>query len=254
MIQEIKKRLPCTDYLARRGIYVKNGGRCVSPLRQGAKNPTSFWVEDDHWYDFGTASGGDVIDLAAMLQYGGDVGTAIRELARELGLQTERQPNDTWRADIQNLCNRAAAYHAALTPGDYEYLSERGFTREDAERLMIGRVTDGYLKGRLFLPYFKNGAVVYYATRAMPDGAFADNKYMKASLSECKSYQHVPWGLQTLNRKSDTLIISEGYFDALSWEREGYPVISPITGSFSKDQWPDVLSACRMFSHTVTAF
>lgn len=254
MIQEIKKRLPCTEYLARRGIYVKNGGRCVSPLRQGAKNPTSFWVEDDHWYDFGTASGGDVIDLAAVLEHSGDVGTAIRELARELGLQTERQPDDTWRADIQNLCNRAAAYHAALVPSDYEYLAERGFTREDAERLMIGRVTDGYLKGRLFLPYFKNGAVVYYATRAMPDGSFADNKYMKASLSECKSYQHIPWGLQTLNRKSDTLIISEGYFDALSWEREGYPVISPITGSFSKDQWPDVLSACRMFPRVMLIF
>ena len=244
------------DYLSRHGIYVKNGGRCASPLRPGARNPTSFWVEDDHWYDFGSAQGGDVIDLAAALQYDGDISQAVRELARELGIQTSDY-SETFKADIQNLCNRTAAYHAALTPSDYEYLSARGFTKEDADRLMIGRVTDGYLKGRLFLPYFKNGYVCYYATRSMPGSSFAENKYMKASRDESQSYQHIPWGLQTLSRRSDghdTLIISEGYFDAVSWEREGYPVISPITGNFSKDQWPDVLSACRMFSRVLIIF
>ena len=253
MIQEIKKRLSCVEYLARHGIHVKNGGRCVSPLRSDAKNPTSFYVKDDRWYDFASGYGGDVIDLAAQLEFDGDIGAAVRALADELGI---RRPNtdDTWRKDIQALCNRTAAYHAALTPEDYEYLSERGFTREDADRLMIGRVTDGYLKGRLFLPYFRNGAVVYYATRALPESSFQENKYMKAALSESPSYRHIPWGLQTLNRKSDTLIISEGYFDALSWEREGYPVLSPITGSFSKDQWPEVIAACKLFKRVLVIF
>lgn len=253
MINTIKQRISCLEYLARQGIHIKSGGRCVSPLRPGAKNPTSFYCEADYWYDFGSATGGDVIDLAAQLQYNGDLSLAIRELSRELGIKTETY-NDAWKADIQNLCNRTAAYHAALTPEDYQYLSERGLTREDAERLMIGRVTDGYLRGRLFLPYLKNGAVVYYATRALPGGAFADNKYMKASLDESPSYQHIPWGLQTLNRRNDILIISEGYFDAVSWEREGYAVLSPITGNFSKTQWPDVISACRMFPKVLVIF
>ena len=255
MIQKIKSRLSCVEYLSRQGIHVKNGGRTVSPLRPGAKNPTSFWVEDDHFYDFGSGIGGDVIDLAAHLQFNGDVGSAVRSLALELGLKYENE-NSTWKADIQNLCNRTAAYHAALTPSDYEYLSERGLTREDADRLMIGRVTDGYLKGRLFLPYFHNGAVVYYATRSMPDSSFQDNKYMKASRDESQSYQHIPWGLQTLSRRSnhDTLIISEGYFDSVAWEINGYPVISPITGNFSKDQWPDVISACRLFKRVLIIF
>jgi putative DNA primase/helicase len=253
MIKKIKQRLSCPEYLSRRGIHIKPGGRCVSPLRPGAKNPTSFYCEGDYWYDFGSATGGDVIDLAAQLQYNGDLGMAVRELARELGIQAESM-NSEWRADIQHLCNRTAAYHEALTPEDYLYLSERGLTKEDADRLMIGRVTDGYLRGRLFLPYFKNGAVVYYATRAMPTGSFADNKYMKASLDESPSYQHIPWGLHTLNYRSDILIISEGYFDAVSWEREGYAVLSPITGNFSKTQWPDVISACRMFPKVLVIF
>ncbi|MBO7184008.1 MAG: toprim domain-containing protein [Bacteroidales bacterium] len=253
MINKIKQRLSCPDYLSRQGIYVKSGGRCISPLRPGAKNPTSFYCEDNYWYDFGSATGGDVIDLAAQLQYNGDIAMAVRELARELGIKSENV-NASWRADIQHLCNRTAAYHEALTAEDYQYLAERGLTPEDANRLMIGRVTDGYLRGRLFLPYFKNGAVVYYATRALPGGAFAENKYMKASLDESRSYQHIPWGLHTLKNRSDILIISEGYFDAVSWEREGYAVLSPITGNFSKSQWPDVIAACRMFPKVLVIF
>ena len=202
MISKIKQRLSCPEYLSRRGIHIKSGGRCVSPLRSGARNPTSFYCEDDYWYDFGSGTGGDVLDLAAQLEFDGDLSRAIRELSHELGIQGENT-NSQWKTDIQNLCNRTAAYHEALTPEDYQYLAERGLSREDADRLMIGRVTDGYLKGRLFLPYFKNGAVVYYATRALPGGAFAENKYMKASNNECASYQHIPWGLQTLNNRSD---------------------------------------------------
>ena len=253
MISKIKQRLSCPEYLSRQGIHIKSGGRCVSPLRPGAKNPTSFYCEEDYWYDFGSATGGDVIDLAAQLQFNGDISLAIRSLAAELGIQLSEY-SETYKADIQNLCNRTAAYHDALTPADYQYLSDRGVTREDADRLMIGRVTDGYLRGRLFLPYFKNGAVVYYATRALPGGAFAENKYMKASLDESPSYQHIPWGLQTLNHRNDILIISEGYFDAVSWEREGYAVLSPITGNFSKTQWPDVIAACRMFPKVLVIF
>lgn len=253
MITKIKQRLSCPEYLSRRGIHIKPGGRCVSPLRPGAKNPTSFYCEDDYWYDFGSAIGGDVIDLAAQLQFNGDISQAVRSLSAELGIQNENT-NSQWKADIQNLCNRTAAYHEALTPDDYRYLADRGLSREDIDRLMIGRVTDGYLKGRLFLPYYKNGAVVYYATRALPGGAFAENKYMKASLDESPSYQHIPWGLQTLNHRNDILIISEGYFDAVSWEKEGYAVLSPITGNFSKTQWPDVISACRMFPKILIIF
>lgn len=256
MIQKIKSRLSCVEYLSRQGIHVKNGGRCVSPLRPGAKNPTSFWCEDDHWYDFGSAQGGDVIDLAAILKHDGDISRAVYALADELGIQRSDDYSETYKTDIQNLCNRTAAYHAALTDGDRQYLYSRGLSDNDISRLMIGRVTDGYLRGRLFLPYFKNGAVVYYATRALDGSTFPDNKYMKASRTESPSYQHIPWGLQTLGRRSehDTLIISEGYFDAAVWESNGYPVISPITGNFSRDQWPDVIAACKLFTRVLIIF
>ena len=254
-LTQIKSRISCADFLARHGIHVRDGGRCVSPLRPEATNPSSFYVTGEQWHDFGSGYHGDVIDLAAQLLFDGDIGAAIRHLAADLGLQPPKE-DTKWREEIQRLCSRTAHYHAALTPADYEYLTERGLTREDADRLMIGRVTDGYLKGRLFLPYFYNGYVCYYATRALPGSNFQDNKYMKASLSESPAYRHIPWGLQTLNRivDHDTLVISEGYFDAVSWEKAGYPVISPITGNFSKDQWPDVISACKLFKRVFIIF
>lgn len=66
---------------------------------------------------------------------------------------------------------------------------------------------------------------------------------------------HCVWGLDTLTRKSNApLVIAEGMFDALSFWQEGYRVISPITGRFSKEQIPDVLSAARLAGRVCAVF
>ena len=253
-IKEIKDKITVPDYLRRMGIHVEAGRRCVSPLRSGAKNPTSFWVDEDRWYDFGSAMGGDVIDLAAELCHNSNKGAAIRELATITGVQSsDAEHSDQWAEYTHQMNAFTAKCQTELTDEDYTYLGSRGLNRDDVERLRIGRVPSGhYLSGRLLLPYFKNGYVCYYATRAMPGGSFPDSKYMKQKRDDyC---QHIPWGMQTLDRRGDTLIISEGYFDAAVWEREGFPVLSPITGNFSKDQWPDVISACKMFKRVLIIF
>lgn len=249
-LTEIKKRISCVDVAKRCGLPIsKSGDRCVSPLRTGASNPTSFCVDDDFWYDFGAGSGGDAIDLLAELQYGGDRGAAIRELARLTGVEPDGPGDSQDWLDYTNALNaQTAFYHSQLTAEDRMYLRVRGLTDDDIDRLMIGRVTDGHLRGRLFLPYFhQSGYVCYYATRALPGGAHPDSKYMKQRRDEHS--QHIPWGLQTISRGGphDTLIIAEGYFDAVSFECRGYPVISAITGNFSRDQIPIVLSVARKF-------
>lgn len=246
----IKQRISCVDVAQRCGLSIRQSGdRCVSPLRQGASNPSSFAVDDDFYYDFGNGSGGDCIDLLAELRYSGDRGAAIRELARWAGVAPDGVDNShEWRSYTEALNAQTAYYHSQLTEEDRRYLRSRGLTDPDIDRLMIGRVTDGALRGRLFLPYFsgQDGYVSYYATRALPGSTFPDNKYMKQKRDEfCR---HIPWGLQTLNRSGDILVIAEGYFDAVSFECSGYPVLSAITGRFSKDQLPIVLSAARKFS------
>ena len=157
-IKEIKEKITIPGYLQRLGIHVEQGKRCVSPLRKGAKNPTSFLVDNDRWYDFGCAMGGDVIDLAAEMNHNSDKGAAIRELAAIAGVYFDGDDNSReWKRYTESMNGRAALYHENLTEEDYKYLAARGLSAEDAKRLLIGRVTDGHLKGRLFLPYFKNG-------------------------------------------------------------------------------------------------
>ena len=64
-LSAIKSRISCVEFAQRNGLRIsKSGDRCVSPLRQGATNKTSFVVYNDFFFDFGSGQGGDVIDLA----------------------------------------------------------------------------------------------------------------------------------------------------------------------------------------------
>lgn len=253
----IKQRISCVDVAQRCGLPIqRSGDRCVSPLREGASNKSSFSVSDDFYYDFGSGSGGDCIDLLAELKYSGNRGAAIRELATITGVPDDSSESSQEWLDYTNHLNAMTAfYHSQLTEEDKNYLRSRGVSDADADRLMIGRVTDGPLRGRLFLPYqHPQGYVCYYATRAMPGSTFPDNKYMKQRKDE--HCQHIPWGLQTLTRSSDhrTLVIAEGYFDAVSFEVSGFPVLSAITGTFSKTQIPMLLSAARNFDRVFIVY
>lgn len=255
-ISLIKSRINCVDYAKRIGLPInKPGDRCVSPLREGAKNPTSFLVDEEMFYDFSAGQGGDVIEFCAAYAHKGDRGAAIRDLATVTGVAPDGVDNSAEWLEYTNQMNaKTAFYHSQLTAADRDYLRSRGLDDDDIDRLMIGRVTDGPLAGRLFLPYFSgaDGYVTYYATRALPGGSFPDSKYMKQKRDDhCR---HVPWGLQTLNRSPDTLVIAEGYFDAASFEAENYPVISAITGNFSRDQTPTVLSICRKFKRVFMVY
>ena len=255
-INLIKSRINCVSYAQRINLPIRESGdRCISPFRDGAKNPTSFVVYDDFYYDFASGNGGDVIEFCANYSHHGDRGAAIRELASITGVISDNiQDSQAWLEYTKQLNSRTAYYHTQLTDSDRGYLYSRGLSDADIDRLMIGRVTDGPLRGRLFLPYFSgyDGYVCYYATRAMTDSAYPDNKYMKQKRDE--HCQHLPWGLQTLNRESDTLIIAEGYFDAASFEIQGYPVLSAITGRFSKEQLPIVLSVARKFKRVLIVY
>lgn len=250
----IKQRISCVDVAQRCGLPIqRSGDRCVSPLRQGATNKSSFTVTDDFYYDFGSGSGGDCIDLLAELKHGGNRGAAIRELASLTGVTDDNPASQEWVEYTNQLNARTAFYHSQLTEDDRNYLRSRGISDSDADRLMIGRVTDGALRGRLFLPYHHpQGYVCYYATRALPGSTFPDSKYMKQKRDE--HCQHIPWGLQTLTRESKTLVIAEGYFDAAAFEVSGYPVLSAITGTFSKSQIPTVISAARNFDQVFIVY
>ena len=247
--QLIKSRISCVDVAQRCGLPIqRSGDRCVSPLRSGATNASSFCVDDDFWFDFGDSRGGDCIDLLAELRYDGDRGRAIRELAELTGVPDNNPRPDGWLQYTQNLCNQVAYWHTQLNPQDYQYLHSRGLTDTTIEALKIGRTEDG----RLSIPYMKNGYVAYYCTRHLPGGAYPESKYRKQRRDDfC---EHIVWGLDSLNRPDDTLVIAEGAFDAISFYQDNYPVLSAITGFFSRDQIPVVLATARRFSRVFIVY
>lgn len=146
----IKSRISCVDVAQRCGLPIqRSGDRCVSPLRSGATNKSSFSVTEDFYYDFGSGSGGDCIDLLAELKHGGDRGKAIRELAQLTGVSDDNPVSQEWMDYTNHMNSMTAFYHTQLTGDDRNYLRSRGISDADADRLMIGRVTDGPLRGRL---------------------------------------------------------------------------------------------------------
>lgn len=245
----IKQRISCVDVAQRCGLPIqRSGDRCVSPLREGATNKSSFCVDDDFWYDFADARGGDCIDLLAEIKYSGDRGKAIRELASLTGVSDDNPRPDGWHTYTQNLCNQIAYWQTQLTDADRDYLHSRGLTDSTIATLKIGRTEDG----RLSIPYMKNGYVAYYCTRHLPGGAYPESKYRKQRKDDyC---EHIVWGLDSLSRNHNTLVIAEGAFDAISFYQENYPVLSAITGFFSKSQIPTVLSAARNFDRVFIVY
>ncbi|MEA5034198.1 phage/plasmid primase, P4 family [Cloacibacillus evryensis] len=224
-ISEIKAKQSVLDY-ARDvlGWDVHKPGDRTYSLDRG-HNKTCLTVYEDWWYDFKTGQGGDLIDLCALAKFDGDRGRAIRELGGS---------SPRWRAETQNLCNLVQKWHEALRPEDRQYLISRHIPADYIEKMKLG-----YDGARLTIPYFKNGYVAYVITRERGQGG---PKYKKAALDG--TVENIPWGLHTLDRKAP-LVIAEGAFDAMSFDIEGYRVLSPISGYFNKDSMKQVLNVCK---------
>ena len=262
----IKEKYSVLDY-ARDVLCLpvrKSGDRCVS-LAPGSRNPTAMVVYDDWWYDFKQGIGGDVIDLCAQARHNGDKGEAIRELAGDYGFSTG------WIEYTQNLGNKIAYFHSQLRESDRRYLYRRGIKKATADRLLIGYDAE---TDRLIIPYWKNGYAAYYVGRDR-SGKPEASKYKKAKLDGLN--ENIAWGLHTFTPKhreemlrivstppeNDTgsmtkrdpsvsksilekfCIITEGAFDALSFEQEGFKVLSPISGYFNKDALKQVIGLCK---------
>lgn len=244
----IKQRLSCIDYCQSKGLPIfKSGDRCVSPIRSGARNKTSFVCYSEWWYDFSAGLGGDVIDLCALVDHGGDKGKAIRTLAKRVGIDDDGSTEE-WVKYTENLNSKIAKWHKNLSPEYRKYCNDRGITDETIDEIRIGQAENG----RLVIPYYKNGYVAYYISRAMPGSANPESKYMKAKKDGLN--ENVIWGLQSLEREGDTLVVAEGMFDILSFYQEKFPCISAITGHFPGPQIPSVLNICKSYKRVFLVY
>ncbi len=246
MIQTIKQRISCVDYAQRYGLDIrKSGDRTIS--LSGGSNDTALVVYDDWFYDFKLSQGGDVIDFCALLKYNGDRKEAIHELADITGVELKSAPSADWVKYTQNLNNKIQKCHESIPINILDYLHSRAITDETILRLKIGYDEK---EKRIVIPYWKNGYICYTISRATELNQKI--KYKKAPLDG--NNENVPWGLHTLDRNSDLLVICEGAFDAISFEQEGYPVLATMGGFFSKSQLQMLKSIAKNFKQIMLTF
>ena len=268
-IKYIKEKYTCVEMAQILGLPIrKSGDRCVS-FAPNSHNPTAMIVYDDFWYDFKQGCGGDVIDLYAEAKYGGDKGKAIFELSGDLN-------SKEWLHYTKVLNGKIPACHNALRDSDIKYLNRRRINNDTIKRLKLGYDAQ---EDRLIIPYFKNTYVAYYVARDR-SGKEGAAKYKKAHLDGFN--ENIPWGLHSFDNKhrdemkklikennanvddkdteskiqilNDYAIIAEGAFDAMSFEQEGFRVLSPISGYFNKEAKKQVSSMLRMVKHVFVCF
>ena len=285
IIHNIKLNHSCIDFCNHTlHLNLSPQGRSTSPLCHDSTNPTSFWVHDDHWHDFATNQHGDIIDLAALTLFNGDKGRAIEYLGgvslKHSGFTREKLSE--YSHHLADLKSDISRWHSLLRPQDFDYLHNRRINDETISRLLIGYDPE---RDRLIVPYFRNGQPVYYAARDRSGRADLPKndprrraKYIKASTNPdspmAKPYSaflvNDIWGLHTIegNRKPKldddgyeiddprdyTLCILEGLFDAMSFEQDGWQTLSALTGPFSANQKPEVLSICKMFKRVFICY
>lgn len=257
-IKYIKEKYTCVEMAQMLGLPIrKSGDRCIS-LAPDSKNPTAMIVFDDRWHDFKQGCGGDVIDLYAEAKYNGDKGKAIRELGGDCG-------NQDWKTYTKELNGHIELWHNELRENDIKYLNRRGIKKSTIDRLKLGYDAT---EDRLIIPYFKNGYTAYYIGRDR-SGKEGVSKYKKAHLDGLN--ENIPWGLHTLSDKhveymtkgfssekkdliNKFIVIAEGAFDAMSFEQEGFRVLSPISGYFSKEAKKQVLDLLKAADSVFVCF
>lgn len=245
IFQTIKQRISCVDYAQRYGLNVRKAGDRTTSI-EGGNNATALVIYDDWFYDHKISRGGDVIDFCAMLKHGGDRKSAIRELAEITGVEL-KSPSADWIKYTQNLNNKVQKCHENIPLHILDYLHNRAISDATISRLKIGY--DKKAK-RIVIPYWKNGYICYTISRATELNQ--QTKYKKAALDG--NNENVPWGLHTLDRSSDMLVICEGAFDAISFEQEGYAVLATMGGFFSKPQLSQLKSICKNFKQVMLTF
>ena len=268
-IKYIKEKYTCVEMAQLLGLPIhKSGDRCVS-FAPNSHNSTAMVVYDDWWYDFKQGCGGDVIDLYAEAKFGGDKGKAIFELSGDLN-------SKEWLHYTKVLNGKIQVCHNALRESDYHYLHRRRINNETIKRLKLGYDASDE---RLIIPYFKNNYVAYYVARDR-SGKEGVSKYKKAYLDGFN--ENIPWGLHSFSDDyrdkikqiikdnaanpddkdadekikilDEYAVIAEGAFDAMSFEQEGFRVLSPISGYFNQEAKKQVVSMLRMVKHVFVCF
>lgn len=264
----IRETHPLSEYCENNGIHFLSIGttyRARSPFTDALNAFSVNKSNPDIWHDFSVTdkpNHGDVVELCALLEHDGDIRAALMQLAPE-GYSRKIDKGIKEKQAEQEHIARA---HTILLDNKYptishyaEYLHSRGVDDAQIRRAKLGVSVEGG-SFRLLIPRFNYDGVevLYHKTRRMPDSEGheidTEPRYKNAYIGSNSFLRYVPLGLQTLSKQGRFLVLCEGDFDTLNFEREGFAVLGSGGGVFNHDAWPDILSNAENFNEVVLAF
>lgn len=212
----------------------------------------------------------------------------LEEVKKELMLLAERRK-------VEKLLTQAAAFYHKTMPSKIrrEYYHEGyGLTDKTIDELKLGyangdlaeyfqdagvpeelalktglfiRIRSGgykdYFQNRLFLPYWRNGRVVYAIGRQTK--YTEENDYEKAKYKKLpKKSDSFPYISETISNEyfynedaaassGEMVLITEGVTDCIAAMQAGIPTISPVTVNFRKEDAPKLLRLSTKFKKIV---
>ena len=224
------------------------------------ENAFAVYPENNRWYDFMERKGGDVVDLVATVKFNGDKGAAIRELMPEYvpeKIKIQKSQRDEFMKDVERWHNELFS-NKPFAVRALAYLHSRGITDETIKKNKIGIMPQGPT-WRLVFPYWDESgkSVLYFNTRCYDWSGHGENpneqKYMKASLTKYPFLKNSIQGLHTLDRGKDFVVVTEGTFDALSFDQAGYSVLCTNGGDFGK-LTPQAIEKMKDFKKAILVF
>lgn len=218
---EIKARIPCTDYL----VKSKHGNYCCPKCGSGTgpkeTGAVSYDRDTHKWKCFSCGASGDVIDLYCETQ-GADYNTALSSLSATLDIEIDNTAPGTTtapppapkkeqnvKADYREYIDRSERELAANQKA-MEYLRGRGLTDDTIKRFRIGYDAT---KNAVVMPYNAEGT--YYILRGIDA-----KEYRKPPSAESGPEPVFQPG--ALSEPGNLpVFVTEGPFDALSIEQAG---------------------------------
>lgn len=129
------------------------------------------------------------------------------------------------------------------------YLRDRGYDADTILATGLIRISDNgaytIWNGRYVLPFLdSDGNPVYATSRAtnpLHPSDWKENKYDKIPNGDDIEVEEPIYGTQTI-KEGKPVLITEGIADAITTHQAGYPCISPVTTSFSRQDREELLN------------
>lgn len=174
-------------------------------------------------------------------KYGGSLGNLVgNKLPNNTKIMNKREV-------INNHNTKSGIGYIRITPNDdfvlaklsVKYLEKRGISPKRAYQMKVGYAIDGKFSGRLIIPIFEDGEMVYFVARSI-------DKQEPKELSPQDGLGYSPrksvlYGLDEL-RKNPEVIIVEGIFDCERLKSYGYDSVSTIGSNFTNEHLGKIMS------------